>query len=365
VVISKEPISVRELLKRHPNLLLEAIGDIDQTVTGVSSPDHATPSHAVFLATPKALAQGLNSTAGVLVVGNKFRAEAEAKRGGRTLVISSSVERAMAAVVSAHFLRTPYTNPALKNIHPSAVIGKNCEIAEGVRIGPNAFIGNNVKLAAGVYVGANSVIEDETSIGDGTVIHPLVFIGHSTEIGKNCEINPNSVVGKEGFGYAHDERFNHYRIPHQGRVVLEDDVHLGACVTIDRATFGETRIKTGCKFDNNIHVAHNCEIGRNAIITAGFLMGGSSKIGANFLTGGNTMITGHIEVCDNVQLAATTGVAKSLKEPGQYGGQPLVPLQQFIRTKAALAHLPEMRKQLMKVMKKLGLDDNAKESATD
>jgi UDP-3-O-[3-hydroxymyristoyl] glucosamine N-acyltransferase len=361
VVISKEPISVRELLKLYPSLWSESFGDLDRRIVGVSSPDKATTLDAVFLSNPRVVPEGLDSQAGVLVVGKKHEEDAKAKRGDRTLLIAKNVDLAMATVISGHFLRTPYTNASQTGIHSTAIVGEHCKLGPGVRIGPHAFIGSNVTLAANVYIGANAVVEDETSIGEGTVIHPLTFIGHSTSIGKSCEIHPSSVIGKEGFGYAHDERMNHFRVPHQGKVVIEDNVHVGACVAIDRGTFGETRIRAGTKLDNHIHIAHNCEVGKSAIITAGFLMAGSSKIGANFLCGGNTMVTGHIEIGDNIQLAAASGVAKDMKTPGQYGGFPLAPLQHYIKTKAALSHLPEMRKQLSKIMKILKLDDDQKD----
>lgn len=358
MVISQTPVSCNEVLKKFPRLFTDIIGDGERTIHGVGAPDTRDAGHAVFLATPKALTQGLQSSAGVLVVGKKDRSATEAQRGDRTVLIATQVELAMALVISEFFLRTPYTDHSLSGTHPTAAIGRDTQIAAGVRIGPHATIGRNVKLASGVYIGASAVIEEGCSIGEDSVIHPLAYIGHSTEIGKRCEVHPHSVIGKEGFGYAHDERFNHYRIPHQGRVVLEDDVHIGGCVTIDRATFGETRIQAGSKLDNQIHIAHNNQIGRNSLLTAGFTMAGSSKIGANFVTGGNTVVTGHIEICDNVQLAALSGVAKSISQPGQYGGSPLMPLQQFIKSKAAIVQLPEMRRQLSKIIKKLGLGDD-------
>jgi UDP-3-O-[3-hydroxymyristoyl] glucosamine N-acyltransferase len=262
----------------------------------------------------------------------------------------------MALVISEFFRPTPYTNPAVQGVHPTAFVGEGARIAKSARIAPHAYVGANVALGENVYVGANAVIEDNSTIGDSTVIHPQVFIGHSTEIGRRCEIHPGAVVAKEGFGYAHDEKFNHTKIPHQGRVVLEDDVHIGACCTIDRGTFGETRIEKGAIFDNLIHIAHNCRIGRNAVLTSGFTMAGSSKIGANFVTGGKTVVSGHLDVCDNVQLSALTAVSKSITKPGQYGGHPLQPLQPYLKSQAAIVHLPEMRKLLKTIAAHLGFE---------
>lgn len=359
MVISKNPVRVDELIRRFPQFFTEVIGDKAATIIGVAGPEAPQPGHALFLATPKAFREGINSVANVLVVPEKNRDEALAKRGDRTLLLSKQVEWAMAAVIHEFFLKTPYTQKLWKGVHPTAILGENVEIASDVRIGPNVVIGNNVKLAAGVFIGANSVIEDDSAIGERTVIHPLVYIGHSTEIGRDCEIHSCSVVGKEGYGYAHDERFNHKRIPHAGRVVIEDDVHLGASATIDRATFGETRIKYGAKFDNRVHIGHNSSMGKNSLVTAGFLLAGSSKVGANFVSGGASVVTGHIEVCDNVQISAYTAVGKAITRPGQYGGHPMLPLQQHIKMKVAMTHLHEMRRQLKQVLKKLGISEDA------
>lgn len=362
MVISQNSITAAELMKRFPNFFIERIGDENCTVTGVSAPEAARPGTMVFLATPKALEQGLKSEASLLVVNKKDRDTTETHRGEKTILVCPQVELAMATVINEYFLRTPYTNRAIQGVHPTAVIGEGAEIAPGVRIGPYAVIGAGTSISKGVFVGANTVIEDDCSIDEDSVIHPLVYIGHSTVIGKRCEIHPHATIAKEGFGYAHDERFNHYRIPHQGRVVLEDDVHIGAGVTIDRSTFKETRIQAGAKFDNQIHIAHNCRVGRNSLITAGFLMAGSSQIGANFVTGGGTVVTGHIEICDNVQVSALSAVSKSITKPGQYGGHPLLPLQQHIKMKAALTHLAEMRKSLSLILKKLGISEKENES---
>jgi UDP-3-O-[3-hydroxymyristoyl] glucosamine N-acyltransferase len=343
-------------MKRFPEFFVESIGDIHRQVSGARSPENALPDSIIFLATPKAVAIGLESAAQVLVVSRKQKAELEPVLNGRTLLVATNVELAMAKVISAFFLPTPYTNAALTGIHPTAVVHPSAELGKDVRVGPNAFVGANVKIGAHAFIGACSVIEDESIIGEQTVIHPQVYIGHSTQIGVRCEVHPMTAIGKEGYGYAHDEKGNHYRIPHQGRVILEDDVHVGSSCTIDRATFGETRIGFGTKIDNQIHIAHNCQVGRNALMAGGFAMAGSTKIGNNFVGGGATAVTGHIEICDNVQVAGFSAVSRSITEPGQYGGNPIQPLSDFMKTKAMQTRLAEMYKQLRAISKKLGLD---------
>ena len=124
-------------------------------------------------------------------------------------------------------------------------------------------------------------------------IHAHVYVGHSCVIGHNCEIMPQAVIGSEGFGYAHDHLGNHYRVPHTGRVVLADDVHIGALSTIDRGTINDSTIGQGTKIDNHVHLAHNSIVGKNGLITAHVVMAGSSTLGDNFMVGGNSAIAGH------------------------------------------------------------------------
>ena len=362
MLASRNPVTCEQIMARFPQFFVEVVGDPSKAVLGVASPDNATSTDLVFLATPKALAAGLKSAAGALVVGKKARTEAEAQANGRPLLIATNVELAMANVISDFFLKTPYTNASVQGVHPSAHVQSSAVLGKNVRIGPGAFVGANVKIGDGTYIGANAVIEDFSEIGADSVIHPLAFIGHSTLIGNRVEIHPSTVIGKEGFGYAHDERFNHTRIPHQGRVVIEDDVHIGASCTIDRGTFGETRIEAGAKFDNQVHIAHNCRVGRNSLFTAGNVVAGSSRVGANVVVGGLSAITGHISVCDNVQLSGFSAVTKSIDKPGQYGGNPLLPLQQHIKMKVSLSHITEMRATVKKIAKHLGLNADESES---
>jgi UDP-3-O-[3-hydroxymyristoyl] glucosamine N-acyltransferase len=345
-------VSCEQLISSLPDFFKSLSGDPKATFNRVSSPEDAKTDSVCFCANPKAIAQGLASVAPVLVVPAKAASEVEPKRGNKTLIFAANVERAMATTINKYFLETPYKDPSITGVHPTAMIHESAEIGPNSRIGPHAFIGAGSKLGANVFIGANAVIEANVTIGEGTVIHPLAYVGHSSRIGARCELLPNSTVATEGFGYAHDEKGNHYRIPHQGIVVLEDGVQLGANSTIDRATFLETRVGAGTIIDNMCHIAHNCKVGRNSVLVAKFGMAGSAKAGANFVAGGDTNVIGHIEICDNVTIAGMSGVTKSISEPGQYGGYPLVSLQQYLKTKAAMANLPEMRKQLSALVKK-------------
>lgn len=319
----------------------------------VSAPDLATKEDILFVSNSKHLESALKSQAKAICLPEALRPEIEAKQlqikhMQQTLFFySSEPERAMRETIQRFFLKTPYVNSdEMKLQHPTSIIHPEADVSPTARIGAYTVIARGAKIGDNAVVASHVVVEINAQIGPRTVIHPFVYIGHHTEIGADCEIHPNSVVGKEGFGYAHDLVGRHYRIPHQGKVVLEDGVHLGSTATIDRGTFGETRIGKGAILDNRIHIAHNVSIGAGSIITAGFNVAGSTKIGRGFVSGGNTSVTGHIEICDGVQLAGVSVVRKSISKPGAYGGNPLMPMREFMRMNLALTKLPALLKRL-------------------
>lgn len=210
--------------------------------------------------------------------------------------------------------------------HPSAVIPESASVCEDTIVGPNAVIGAKVRIGAGCIIGANTTVETGAVIGDGSHIHANVFIAHGTVIGEKCEIHPMTPLGAEGYGYAHDEQFNHYRHVHYGRLIIEDDVHLGACVTIDRGHFGDSVVERGTKIDNHCHLGHNTRVGKNCLMTGGFMTAGSVVIGNNNVFGGRSSVSDHVTVGNNMQFSAASAVFKNINKPGgQFGGHPLHP----------------------------------------
>jgi UDP-3-O-[3-hydroxymyristoyl] glucosamine N-acyltransferase len=328
--------SCREVQARFPQWIGEIVGDADTRVASVGAPATRDPNALAFCATPLALREGFASKAAALVVPPGAGAGAGAYAGA--LLICKKPDVFMSIFLNELVLRTPYRDATLEGAHPAAIIHPEARVAASATIGPGAVVARGAIVGERAYIGANAVIEASAEIGADSVVHPLVYVGHSTKIGERCEIYPNCTIGKEGFGYATDERGAHHKIPHLGKVVVEDGVHIGGGCVIDRATFEETRICAGSKLDNLVHIAHNCKIGAGSIVTAFFAMAGSSEVGRN--------VTGHIKVGDHVRVAALSAISKDLDQPGEYGGVPLVPLQRHLRIKAAMAHLPEMRKQL-------------------
>jgi UDP-3-O-[3-hydroxymyristoyl] glucosamine N-acyltransferase len=213
-------------------------------------------------------------------------------------------------------------------------IGDFCVVEEGVRIG------NGVKIYPNCYIGKN------VTIGDNTVIYPNVVVYRDTEIGKNVIIHSGAVIGADGFGYYKEDGV-HKKIKHIGKVIIEDDVEIGANTTIDRAVVDQTVIKRGTKIDNLVMIAHNCYVGENSILVSQVGIAGSSKIGKNVILAGQVGVADHITIGDNVIVTAKSGVGKDLEPNKVYGsGLQAVEWSKWKRVMFYLYKLPEIIKKL-------------------
>lgn len=321
-------------------------GSLERKVSRVLPPDQCDSTCLVFVSKPELAETALAKGARVFVrtTGLDFSFPADA-----SVFEVPSVSAGMAMVLpffdSKH---ERFEHSENHFVHPTA------QVAAGVVIGYGSFIGARTIIKAGTRIGPQVTIENDCDIGENCIFHAQVFIGAQSSIGKSCEIHPNSTLGSDGFGYVTDPTSGRsHKIPQLGRVVLEDNVEIGANCAIDRATLTETRIRSGTKFDNLIHIAHNCDMGENCLVTAGFMTAGSTKFGNRFTTGGQCASTGHIKIADNVTLAGRSAVMGDITEGGTYGGFPAVKLQQFLKTQRALLDLPEIWKFWRKQTKSL------------
>lgn len=234
------------------------------------------------------------------------------------------------------------------NIHESAVIGKNVEMAFGVTVSSNACIGDNVKIGAYSFIGSNCVIEDNVTIGDMNCILSNVSLCHDITLGDGVIINQGSVIGSDGFGYAIDEG-KWLKIPQVGGVVIENDVDIGSNSTIDRGSIENTVIKAGVKIDSQVHVGHNVEIGENTIIAGCTVIAGSTKIGKSCMIAGAVSVTGHIEIADNVVLTGMSAVMNSIKTAGVYSSS--LSVMEDREWKKNLARFRKLDKTIRKIVK--------------
>jgi UDP-3-O-[3-hydroxymyristoyl] glucosamine N-acyltransferase len=269
------------------------------------------------------------------------------------------------AVLLKYFDRKCFRFTQWGERHPTAVVHPDAVIGEGVHLGPYCVIGAGAIIGDGCMIGAHAVIENDARIGERTILHPQVFIGAACEVGDDCEIHPHTSIGSDGFGYAVDVDGRPRKISHLGNVKIGDCVEIGSNCAVDRATLTSTYIRSGTKLDNICHIAHNCDLGENGFFTAGFMMGGSTKIGRQFVTGGNTVVTAHITLGDNITLSGRSSVTSDVPDAGAYGGYPLQPLKEAMKTAVNIGHLNEIRRNLNRVMKRLRLLDKAPADSSD
>lgn len=256
-----------------------------------------------------------------------------------------------ATVLHRHFLARPFQ---ATGIHPSAQVGRDCEIDSEVAIGPLVCIGDRVRIGREVMIGPGTVLGDDAVIGDGTVLHANVTVYARTVIGQRVIVHSGTVLGADGFGYATDRATGaHLKKPQVGYVQIDDDVEIGANCCVDRGAFGPTRVRRGVKIDNLVQVAHNVDIGENSIVVAQVGIAGSATLGKSVVIGGMVGIKGHLQIGDRVMVAAMSGVHTNLPAGAVVGGAPAFDIKKWGRATAAYARLPEMVKELRQLRREV------------
>jgi len=325
----------------------------------VLPPHLATANSLVFISKPEMLAQAQSKNVRGFIVLDKILATIENEFSSQLLSEASvwSMTDVYAAMTEVLPLFDRITVQAVAAIHPTASVSAKATIGKNVSIGAYAAIDDYAQLEDHVKIGPHVVIEHHAQIKEHAVIQAHSFIGAYCEVGKRCHLSPHVVIGADGFGYYTDKTFTHHKTAQIGKVILEDNVELGAFCAVDRATLTETRIGTGTKLDNFCHIGHNTSIGKNAIAAAAFKTAGSTTIGNNLMSSGSVDLNGHIAITDNVVLSARTGVTSSIEKPGIYGGFPAMNHKDNLKVMTSLPHLPRMRKQIAQILKHLGLTE--------
>lgn len=345
------PIQSQEINKLP---LLKSHQFIDLQFLNVRPPEQAQPSTLVFVSSVEAAQLARKKGARGFIILEKIFEQTQ------NLFSDACCVWTCPQINEAMFQVLPLFDPkpqAQGTIHPTALVHATAQLGSQVTIDEYAVIKENVVLADQCWVGAHSVIEASAQIGKNTSIAPHVVIGSFCEIGNECKIASHVTIGSDGFGFFTDKTNTHHKIPQIGKVVIEDQCEIGSHCAIDRATLTETRIKSGSKLDNFCHVAHNVTIGQNAMLAAGFMVAGSTHIGKNLTTAGGVQMNGHIQVVDNVILAGRTGVVSSIEQSGIYGGFPQIPHKENLKVMSSLAILPQLRKQVSKILKHLNIED--------
>jgi len=308
------------------------LGDSSLTVTSVSSLQSATSHSLVFVDDAQYLDAALRSSAAAVIAG-EFAASATASK---PILISAQPRLAFAR--AARLLRDPDRNRA---VHPSAIVPASAEIGKNVAIGPRAILGEHVKVGDETTVGSGSVLGDDAVIGSHCRLYANVTVYPGTILGDRVIVQAGAVLGSEGFGYVRDSQTGRYeQFPQIGRLVIEDDVEIGANSTIDRGALDETRIRRGTKIDNLVHIGHNVQIGENVVIAAQTGLSGSAVVEDNVIIGGQVGIADHVRIEEGAILGAQSGIPtkKVIRGKGVvFWGTPARPIREYLKELAFLS----------------------------
>jgi UDP-3-O-[3-hydroxymyristoyl] glucosamine N-acyltransferase len=304
------------------NIGIEFQGE-NLTIDGIHTLSEATSTQLSFFNAEKYLDQLPHTKAAAVLLEEKYAEYLPP----HTVALITDEPYLKLALVSRFFAYT------LENKAETPTVGEGCDIDTSVRFGKNVTLGDRVTLLPGCYVG------DHVTIGSGTLLHPNVTLYHHTEIGAECIIHSGTVIGCDGYGFAHTKQGEHVKIYQNGNVVVENNVEIGANCAIDRAVFGTTYIRQGTKLDNLIQIAHNCDLGEHSLCAAQVGLAGSTTLGRNVVMGGQSATAGHLKVGAFATIAGKCGVTKSLEGGKTYAGFPAMEHKVWLRMQAKIAGL--------------------------
>jgi len=295
--------------------------DID--ITGLHTLSEATSSQISFFNDKKYISKLSQTEAAAVLIDAQY-ADLLPETTIALITDEPHLKLALASKLFAHQITTKTEAPTAK---------EGCDIDASVRCGVGVHIGENVTIMAGCYIG------DHVTIGSNTLIHPNVTLYHHTKIGSGCIIHSGSVIGSDGYGFAHTRAGEHIKIYQNGNVIIQDEVEIGANCTIDRAVFGSTIIKKGTKLDNLIQIGHNCEVGEHSLFASQVGLAGSTTTGRNVVMGGQSASAGHLHIGDFSTIAGKSGVTKSLEGRKTYAGFPAIDHRLWLKMQAKISGL--------------------------
>ncbi|MBI4972519.1 MAG: UDP-3-O-(3-hydroxymyristoyl)glucosamine N-acyltransferase [Candidatus Omnitrophica bacterium] len=335
---------VRKTLKEIAEIIDgEVVGDSGIVITGISGIKEAGAGDITFLANPKYSAFIEKTNASAIITSR------EIESATKPIIRTDNPSLAFTKMISA---LTPTQIKHPRGIHPTAILGKDISLAKDVAIGPYAVIEDNVTIGEGTIIYPGCFIGHDVKIGSDTLIYANVSIRERVSIGSRVIIHSGTVIGSDGFGFVTVDG-RHLKIPQTGTVEIEDEVEIGANVTIDRARFEKTVIGKGTKIDNLVQIAHNVIVGRDCIIVAQVGISGSTTLGKNVTLAGQVGIVGHINIGDNVIVMAQSGVSKSIPPDTMVWGYPAKPHETARRINACVQNLPRLYKTVEELKKKI------------
>lgn len=326
-------------------------GDPNTEIVGAAGLDEAQPGHITFLANPRYTPRVSATAASAIYAAEDARIEKE-------IPVLRAADPYLAYTRA---LRLFHQEPVINfGIHSTAVIDETARVADDVWIGACSVVGPNVQVASGVRIYPNSTIYRDVTIGKDSVIHSGTVIRERSVIGERVIIHNNVVVGCDGFGYAKDEQRRWLKIPQTGRVVIEDEVEIGAGTTIDRASVGESRIGRGTKIDNLVQIGHSCTVGEDTLLCAQVGLAGSSHIGDRVILAGQAGVAGHLKIGDDVVITAKSATSHDIPAGKVISGIPAFDNKDWLRSTAAFRRLGEMQRMLRDLAKRIAAIENSK-----
>jgi UDP-3-O-[3-hydroxymyristoyl] glucosamine N-acyltransferase len=329
----------------------EVRGDGTRRVRGVAALEEAGPEDVAFFANARYRAE-LSSTRACAVIVAEDEAPLVPAGAARLVAPQPYV-----AFARASALFHPEDRPAA-GVHPSAHVGAGAEVDPTASIGPRCIVGRGARIGPRTVLHAGAAILDEARVGADCVLWTGAVVRERCVLGDRVVLQPNAVVGSDGFGFAFDlegdgEGPVHRKVPQAGIARIEDDVELGACTCVDRATLGETVVGRGTKVDNLVQIGHNVRIGPLSLIVAQVGISGSTEIGKGVVLAGQVGIVGHVKIGDGARIGAQAGVPNDVPEGATYTGYPAMPHRDWLRTMAALPRVPDLVKQVRKLEARL------------
>ena len=320
-------------------------GDGERDLTGVAPLETAGDSEVSFVGSRKAAAQAQDSAAGCLIVPTEWPSPSQ-----RTVIRAPEPRTAFARAMS-RFYPTLEIKPG---VHPTAVVAKDVEMGAMVYVGPHAVVGEGTRLGVAASIGAGCYVGKRVLVGEGCVLHPNVTVYDNVDIGRGSILHSGCVIGADGFGYVMEHERWH-KFPQVGRVEIGDFVEIGANSCVDRAALGVTSIGEGTKLDNMVHVAHNCRIGCHVVVAAQTGFSGGVTVGDYAVVGGQVGIGDKARIESRAVLGSGCGVltSKIVRSGETVWGTPARPLKQHLEQLANLARLPELRREVADIKRRL------------
>jgi UDP-3-O-[3-hydroxymyristoyl] glucosamine N-acyltransferase len=320
----------------------EVNGDPDLDIFQVAPIDQAQAGDITFVANPKYLARLKDCNASAVILAPGIAAP------GINLIVCANPYLAFAKILT--FLQVP--ERPIKGTMTGSWVAESAEVDKTATVYPGCVIGDRVKVGAGTTLYPGVVIYDDVIIGEDCLLHANSVVREGCRLNNRVILQPAAIIGSDGFGFAPDGS-GYYKIPQVGIVVLEDDVEIGSNSCVDRAALGVTRIRRGTKLDNLVQIGHNVEVGEDCIMVSQSGIAGSSKVGRHCTFGGQVAIAGHLQVGDNVMIGGRGGATGDVASDQILSGLPLMPHKQWLRATMTVAKLPEMRKQMQQMEKRL------------